>query len=261
MTPVRARPDVRAEQVSQEVLGAVLEVKEPDGDWARVRGEDGYEGWVSVGALSLCDAQQANAWLGGTDGRVALVLSGVVVSEAGGAIAQLPWGARVSISGSRVRLPDGGWGRLKDAQWVPEAELAARYPASGSAIVETAREWMAVPYLWGGRTRWGVDCSGFVQAVFRFHGVQLPRDSHQQALVGDPVTHGDDYAGIARGDLLFFTARESERVVHVAISVGGPNILHAAQANGRVAEDSLAGESELERALSKRLFGVKRLFP
>ncbi|MEE8549689.1 MAG: SH3 domain-containing protein, partial [Gemmatimonadota bacterium] len=83
MTPVRDAPSVRAEQKSQEVLGAALEILERNGEWARVRGEDGYEGWVSLGALVLCNAEQAAVWLSGADGRAALALSGSVVTEAG----------------------------------------------------------------------------------------------------------------------------------------------------------------------------------
>ncbi len=268
VTPVRAEPSVRAEQKSQEVLGAALEILERNAEWAQVRGEDDYEGWVSLGALVLCNGEQAAAWLSGADGRAALALSGSVVTEAGTAIAHLPWGARVSLAttafrlpeGPFVRLPDGRSGRLRGGQLVPEEELAARYPASGSAVVDTGREWLAVPYLWGGRTRWGVDCSGLVQAVYRLHGVRVPRDSHQQALVGDPVTYGDAYEEVAPGDLLFFKHPESKRVVHVVISLGGPEILHAAQANGLVTEDSLIGDSALERSLAGRLIGVKRVF-
>lgn len=259
LAAVRAAPDVRAEQVSQETLGAVLEVLERTEGWARVRGEDGYEGWMSVGGLAPCDAAAARAWREGSGGRPAVVLDATVVDDEGRVVVRLPWGARVAIDGPTARLPGGRTGRLADGEWVLEEELAVRFPPSGTAVLATARAWMGVPYLWGGRTRWGADCSGFAAAVYRLHGVRLPRDSHQQAKSGEPVSAGAGFAEVRAGDLLFFRAERSERIVHAAFSMGGPAILHAAQRNGCVAEDSLAGESELERSLAARLVAVRRM--
>ncbi len=117
-----------------------------------------------------------------------------------------------------------------------------------------------MPYLWGGRTRWGSDCSGFVQAVYRVHGFLIPRDSHQQAGVGEPIDTGSGFGALRPGDLLFFRAADSVQVVHVALSLGGAAILHAAQANGFVSEDDLERDSEFERSLAARFVGARRLF-
>ncbi len=89
----------------------------------------------------------------------------------------------------------------------------------------------------------------------------LPRDSHQQAEVGEPIDPDADLESARPGDLLFFHARDSERVVHVALSLGGPDIIHAAEPNGFVREDDLKGSSELEESLAKRLIGIRRHFP
>jgi cell wall-associated NlpC family hydrolase len=93
------------------------------------------------------------------------------------------------------------------------------------------------------------------------HGFLLPRDSYQQAEVGEPIEADGDRANLRPGDLLFFRGRESKRVVHVALSLGGSAITHAAQENGCVGTDDLRGGSELERWLAASLVGVRRLFP
>ncbi|NIN73354.1 MAG: SH3 domain-containing protein [Gemmatimonadetes bacterium] len=260
LAPVRAQPDVRAEQVSQELLGAVLQVIERSGEWARVTGEDGYEGWVQEGGLIFCPAEKAEAWWDDAGGRPAVALDATLADQAGRVIARLPWGARVAVVDGLVRLPDGREGRLLEGRLVDWSERAHGFPADALAVVATGWEWLGVPYLWGGRTRWGTDCSGFVQAVYRLHGFLLPRDSYQQAEIGGPVEAGPGLEACNPGDLLFFHGRDSDRVVHVALSLGGAEILHAAEPNGQVAPDDLAAGSDLQRSLADRVSGVRRLF-
>ncbi len=260
LAPVRAKPNVRSEQVSQEVLGSALEVLQREDEWARVRGEDGYEGWIGVGGLITCDRSQVDDWLSGSGGARAVALDATVEDVQGRVLARLPWGARVSVAGSNATLPDGRSGRLREGAWILEAELVERCQPSGSTAVRTAMEWLGVPYLWGGRTRWGADCSGLIQAVYRLHGALIPRDSYQQTDYGEPIEPGRDFGGLKTGDLIFFRAEDSEHIVHVAISLGGPEILHSAEVNGCVALNSLVGDSGLERALARRAVGARRVF-
>lgn len=260
LAPVRSHPENRAEQVSEEPLGSVLAVIEEAEEWAFCRGEDGYEGWVNKGGLILRESEEAEAWWDDADGTPALSLDAVVADDTGRQLVRLPWGARIAVNQAVAQLPDGRSGRLAEGRWVAWEDLGAAYPQEGAAVVATASEWMGVPYVWGGRTRWGADCSGFVQAVYRLHGFLLPRDSYQQAEIGEPIDAGPKYEGIEPGDLLYFRGRESAKVVHVAFSMGGSAIFHAAEANGSVQRDDLRGQSELEESLSKRLASVRRLF-
>jgi cell wall-associated NlpC family hydrolase len=260
LTPVRREASVRAEQISQELMGSVLEIIERQEEWVLIKGEDSYEGWVNLGALHLCGADEARAWRAAEGGVSAVVLEATIVDEDWEPLVALPWGARVRLEGEVARLPDGRSGRLVGGQWVEEREAAERFPAAGPPVVATAREWMGVPYVWGGRTRWGADCSGFVQALYRLHGAKLPRDSDQQAEAGERLEFGTGFAELRAGDLVFFHARDSERIVHVAFSLGGSLILHAAEGNGQVKADDLAGDSELERSLAGRVAIVRRIF-
>lgn len=260
LTAVRAKPIVRAEQISQEVLGAVLQVLERDTDWARVRGEDGYEGWVTVGGLHHCDAAAADAWRSGSHGAPAIVLDAVVEDSSGAVLKRLPWGSRLLLDGPGALLPDGRTGKLLDGEWTLEDELRDRFPPSGKALAKTAARWLGAPYSWGGRTLWGVDCSGYAQACYRLHGMTLPRDSYQQERCGAPIEPGRDFARLKEGDLVYFRGEESEHVMHVAISLGGSRIVHSSLTNGGVAIDDLSGDSGFERALAMRAISARRLF-
>jgi hypothetical protein len=259
LTAVRAEPGHRAEQVSQETLGSALRLLERSGSWVHCRGEDDYEGWVHVGGLVL-RAEEAEAWWDDFSGAPAISLDAALADESGEPFMLLPWGARIALEGSLAHLPDGRSARLVAGRCVRWDKLSADFPQEGAAVAATAREWLGVPYVWGGRTRWGADCSGFVQAVFRLHGFTLPRDSHQQAEIGEPVEADRDLAGLDPGDLLYFRGRETPRVVHVALSLGRAKMLHAAEANGCVAVNDLGGGSELESSLAERLVGVRRIF-
>lgn len=259
LTPVRAEPSVRAEQVSQELLGGVLRVLDRSGDWALVAGEDDYEGWVNIGSLVMCDGQAGEAWWDDLGGLPGIALYGALVDDEGDPLMRLPWGARVAVAGGVIGLPDGRTARLGEGHVLPWLELSRSFPASGLAAASTARLWLGTPYVWGGRTRWGADCSGLVQAIYRTHGFLLPRDSRQQIEIGEPVDPGAGFEEAVSGDLLYFRDRQSDRVGHVAMSLGGSRIIHSAEANGGVGVNDLAGESELERSLAERLIGVRRI--
>jgi peptidoglycan DL-endopeptidase CwlO len=103
--------------------------------------------------------------------------------------------------------------------------------AAASRVLNTADRYIGVPYVWGGNTPNGFDCSGFTKYVFAKNGVSLPRTSREQARVGDGVPL--DFGAMRPGDLLLF-AEPGEAVSHVAIYVGSGRIIHASSAMGGV---------------------------
>ncbi len=256
-TPGRADPAHRAEMTTSWLLGETLVVREESGDWLRVGGEDGYEAWTARGGLLVgVDAagwrQRATAWSLGVALR----------SDAPAAPAFAPWGGRLELrDDGSLALPGGETARPAESRRLLGLRaLRERYPADPRRTPETALAWSGAPYLWGGRTAAGVDCSGLVQAVFATHGLRLPRDSRDQARAGRDVAESagpPDPRAAQPGDLLFF-AWEGKPVSHVGLALGDGRIVHASTTRGGVAVDDLTGDSAFGRHLASGLVAIRR---
>lgn len=259
--PGRAEPDRRTEMVTQWLSGEALAVEEVGPErWLAVRGPDGYRCWVDAGGLVAAGAEEARAW----SDRATVLSLGTDLAPAPGERAGpppsrwLPWGGRAVPVGNGL-LEVAGGARVRPVE--PGAlvtDRADRFPATPEGLLRTARRWMGVPYLWGGRTRQGVDCSGLAQAVCRAHGLELPRDSDaQRAAVADEGGDAPPPPQGEPGELLFF-GPEGGGTDHVAIRAGEGRILHAAPGNGQVVEESLAGDGPVVRELRGRLRAAAR---
>jgi cell wall-associated NlpC family hydrolase len=138
---------------------------------------------------------------------------------------------------SEVTTPDGRTGYIRSssiAEIIPEQENLSTGEDLAQGIIASARWMMGIPYLWGGNSAKANDCSGYTQTVYRANGINLPRDSRQQALLGDLVEPDSAFSNVRPGDLLFFGSKE--RVTHVGISLGGAEFIHQ---GGLVAVNSL----------------------
>lgn len=271
--PGRREPDQRSEMTTQWLFGERLRVlggEGAEGPWLRVRGPDAYESWIRRGGLWDGAAPDVASWEEAATAR-SLGVRLTAGSDADGVPRGLPWGARAAVAGEgRLRLPGGAVASFEPSDGIVEpGAREERFPPRGEAVAATALRWRGAPYLWGGRTREGADCSGFAQAVYLLHGVVLPRDSGDQLAAGPSLPVGDggpddrspdavDAADWAGGDLLFFGDGPDD-VTHVAVVVEGTRIVHAAASNGSVAVDDVAGGSALERRLRRRL--VRRTRP
>jgi gamma-D-glutamyl-L-lysine dipeptidyl-peptidase len=158
--------------------------------------------------------------------------------------------------GSILHGYDAASGKLWDETYMYEGSLKQATTPDPAAIIDTGKLWLNAPYLWGGKTFMGVDCSGFVQTVFRVFGISLLRDAWQQAM------HGQEVEGVEnamQGDLGFFQNREG-KVTHVGLLISGDEIIHA---SGRVRIDRLDTtgiyNSETQR-YSHQLHSVRRYF-
>ena len=220
-----ARLDLQGRVGTQALYGEPVLVDETAGGWARVvlprqpssLDPRGYPGWLPQDQLTADAPPEAGR-------AVVVVRTAPIVPEPGGpAAGHLSLGTDVTVT-SRVE----GWCRLAgpDQGWVPSDALgASSHPEpTGPALVDTARLFLGLGYLWGGRCGFGVDCSGFVSLVHLRHGIVIPRDAHDQSVAGAPVP-----VGAARpGDLLFFgTDRRPEAIHHVGMALGAGRMVHA----------------------------------
>jgi hypothetical protein len=252
VAPLLQQPAVHAPRVSEALHGEPLRLLQRRDDWLHVQGEDGYLGWTHAGYVTVGSTDWLEDWLARATAR-----SLGCELELQGARLRLPIGARLAARrDGAVESADGRLARLVSGTVRAQVELYAE--ARLIAPPELARRWFGgAPYLWGGRTEWGVDCSGLAQAIYAARGVALPRDSDQQFGVGVEVPLASLGAGYHAGDLLFFA--EQGRVGHVAMWAGVGRIVHATLSRGGVVTEELFGDVPRLRRLRDQLVGVRRM--
>lgn len=240
IAPMYLEPHVRSTQVSQRLSGHGVELLDEEEDWYRVRGEDDYEGWIHWGFLSPAP-ESPN---GHPPARMSL---GCQVESARRGRRALPLGARLAHDET-----------VTSGEAIDDAEQRTRFPTDAVAITRSACTlFESAPYLWGGVTPWGADCSGFAQAVFALHGVALPRDAWQQSESGRDAGELD---ALLPADLVFFSDREDQRVTHVAVALGDRKLVHLALGRGGFAIEDLsdAGDPYVAK-LRERFLHARRV--
>lgn len=254
VAPLLRDPRISADRVSEALHGESLTLLERrDGVWLRVRAADGYHAWTHAGYLAVGSADWAEDWSVRASGRS---LGAEVRLE--DQRFRLAVGTRVVLRhDGQVEIADGRIGGLSAGLVRLDAELRAE--ARHVAAPEWAARWFSgAPYLWGGRTEWGVDCSGLVQATYAARGVGLPRDSDQQSLAGREVPIDAAGAGYEAGDVLCFA--DGQRVSHVALWAGAGRVVHSALARGGVGSDDVFADTPGAKRLREFLVAVRRIF-
>lgn len=238
---LRGAPDAAAELVDQVHHREWLRVLGSRDGWHYVQAEDHYLGWIGEAAVQVLSVT------GGRRIGVALApvrrepdMDAVVVGHLP-AGTPIPDTQKPDAPAGWVRALDG-YVRLDDV--VASRDLPQRAP-SGEDLVATAEAFLGVPYLWGGTTALGIDCSGLVQQVYRLNGVRLDRDADQQAMEG----RGVDVP--AAGDLVFFG--DSGLITHVALATGERTFIHAPQRGAKVERGELPVPGRTVRAVRRYL--------
>ncbi len=225
--PIRANPAHASEMLSQLLFADTFEAFEQEGEWLQIRThDDAYVGWVDAKQI----APITNVSLNG-DGQEPVFLT----SEANTLVLKGPNKLSFYLhAGTSLPLyNDGKFTLLKETYQVTSSNVFVPNVEDFDAnLMETAKIFLNVPYLWGGRTHAGIDCSGFSQIVFKMLGLALNRDAWQQAEQGKVV---DFLTEAKAGDLAFFDNKEG-KITHVGIMLNNSQIIHA---SGRVKIDRI----------------------
>ncbi|MBS0243257.1 MAG: C40 family peptidase [Proteobacteria bacterium] len=238
---LRREPRPSAPLDTEALFGEAIRVLEVAGDWAWVQLiRDGYVGYVLLAGLGTPTEATHRVQALGT----------FVYPEPSIKVPPLmclPLGARVAVSAAQEAFPE-----LLTGGFIIGRHLA---PVNGYArdFVDIAERFIGTPYLWGGRTRLGLDCSGLVQTSLEAAGIWAPRDSDmQEAALGASVLVPEDLEGLERGDLVFWKG-------HVGVMVDGVMLVHANAHHMAVAVEPLRGAADRIRRDGGRISAIKRL--
>ncbi len=224
VVPMRGEPKESAEMVSQVLFGEKGEILTTHDSWCQIRcAEDDYEGWVDRKMILEIDPETVEAIC---DYR--FVLDGALLMEDQTEM-RLPLGARIPLRSSE-ELPVNF--QIENRSWSILDSLHMIVAQEKTQLISLSRYFLNIPYLWGGRSGWGLDCSGFIQVLFRMVGLKIPRDASLQASHGEEVPFGEHMPG----DLAFFRKENQNRITHVGMLVSKASIIHA---SGKVRLDFL----------------------
>lgn len=249
VAPLHAAPSLRSEMVSQMVLGEGAEILESQHSMYRVRTLlDDYEGWIHSGYTCRLSLSEVKDWL-----AHAVWSEGALLEDDSGMVTRAPHRARLMTDRLSVILPHGIRAEILSGSVRSMEDVSA--DALGEPPADWAwRQFAGTPYLWGGVTAAGLDCSGLVQTTFLMRGISLPRDARDQVGSGAPVELHERRAG----DLLFFRGEESDSISHVALLAGHETIVHSIISAGRVIRESCI-DGPWAGLLRDRLVAVRRL--
>ncbi|MCE3077203.1 C40 family peptidase [Chryseobacterium gwangjuense] len=217
VAPVRAEGSDKAEIVTEILFGESADILEVNKNWTKIKMHyDEYEGWMDTKQIKpISDEDFAKR-------KVTVVtedFSSVLMND----------GKTLLSMGSEVEFPVVASRRSHDVR---------------ESIALTAKEFLNVPYLWGGKSFFAVDCSGFTQLVYKVHNIKIPRDTYQQAEVGETLSFVEESQP---GDLAFFENPEG-KIIHVGIMLDGQKIIHA---SGKVRIDTLDSTGIFNKELNK----------
>lgn len=244
---MRSTPEHSAELSTQALLGTPLKVLKKKGGWYLVQTPDEYLGWMDDDGFTLMNQPQLEEWKSSKKvlytERYGLAYSSADLKSL--PVSDLTEGNILKWISSQnnflqVEFPDGRKAFIPSAGGKEYAVWISELSPSENNIINKAFTFLGVPYLWGGTSAKGVDCSGFTKTVFYLNGIILPRDASQQVHTGELVDTENGFEKLKPGDLLFFGTKASEtnkeKIIHVGIYIGNMEFIHS---SGMVKVNSL----------------------
>jgi len=251
---MREDPDYAAELGTQALMGTPVKVHYHDnGYWVNIETPDGYKAWVNEMAIEPIDQARLDAWKAAKRVVVSTYYTFFLDAPKPDAnhVSDGVWGDIAEFVGTsgkytEVKLPAGQKAFVPTADvtdlrtWVDsrKAVIPADAPQADvekarAQILETAKKFVGVPYLWAGTSLKGVDCSGFAKTVYFLNGYMLLRNASQQYKTGEPIDVSEGLDNLQPADLVFFgreaTEEKPERITHVGIYMGDGKIIHSSQ--------------------------------
>ena len=226
IVPVRVEPSDKSEMVTQLLFGELIALESISDGWLAIRNlYDNYEGWIDAKQVKLIGEEEFNRLN---------KLEPCYVNDLVEVVQDLTTFETIPVViGSMIRGLDNETFSIAGKKYEYTGQVVCAQPETSiKEVLEHAMMFMNTPYLWGGKSPFGIDCSGFVQLVYMLSGVRLLRDAAEQTAAGEHISFLDE----ARpGDLMFFDNEEGE-ITHVGISLPDNEIIHA---SGKVRIDRI----------------------
>ncbi|MFS4446061.1 NlpC/P60 family protein [Maribacter sp. 2307UL18-2] len=234
---LRSNPKHSAELATQGTLGTPVKVLKEAGGWYYIQTPDKYLSWVDDGGITLMEPQRFEDWKTG-DKIIYTKTYGHAYVDAGEneVVSDLVAGnvlefVKLAANHFVVAYPDGRIAMVRFDEAESYSGWIQKMDPTPENLVATSKTLTGVPYLWGGTSTKGMDCSGFTKTVYFLNGMVIPRDASQQVHTGRQIDENRNFDHLKKGDLLFFgrkaTDSTKEKVVHVGMWIGNDEFIHA----------------------------------
>jgi len=262
---LRAKPSYTSEMVSQALMGTPVRILKKSGGWLLVQTPDMYLGWVDGESLVSLDQNEYHRWKSSARLLYAERTGDVLAdTETGGLVSDIVAGCIVELKDSlrgyyQVSLPDRRNGYILKEKCVLFKKFTDNTTIDPEELVSVARSFMGVPYLWGGTSPKGFDCSGFIKTIYFLNGIITARDASQQFKHGIEINRSGYPDSLNPGDLLFFGSYSDgePRASHVGMYIGNTEFIHA---SGMVKINSLdSTRTNFSRSRRNSFLGIRRI--